>query len=182
MQDTAKQVAGIVDNIRRVFQVINEQSQKVKRETGLTGPQIWTIKTIRDAAPVSVKELASRIYLHPATVVGIIDRLEESGFVTRTRSREDRRVVLVELTLKGRQLVGKAPEAIQGVLVTGLEKMPAKKRNIIDNGLAELVKMLGIETMPPQLMLSHELNLQRHVSRNAENNEKTIKTKKAKRI
>jgi len=159
MEETAKQVAGIVDNIRRVFQVINEQSQKVKRETGLTGPQIWTIKTIYNAGPMSVKDLAHRIYLHPATVVGIIDRLEKNGFVSRSRSGEDRRFVSVALTLKGRQLVDKAPEAIQGILVTGLEKLPAKKRRIIDDGLIELVKMLGIETIPPQLILSRELNL-----------------------
>jgi len=179
MKDTAKQVAEIVDNIRRVFQVINEQSQKVKRETGLTGPQIWTIKTILDAAPLSVKDLANRVYLHPATVVGIIDRLEESGYVTRTRSLEDRRVVLVELTAKGRTLVVNAPEAIQGVLVTGLEKMPVRKRNIIDHGLAELVRMLGIETLPPQLMLSQELNLRRRVKGDAGRGAKEIKTKRA---
>lgn len=177
MKDTAKQVAEIVDNIRRVFQVINEQSQKVKRETGLTGPQIWTIKTILDEAPLSVKDLAQRVYLHPATVVGIIDRLEDNGFVTRTRSLEDRRVVLVGLTAKGRKLVVNAPEAIQGVLVTGLEKMPVKKRNIIDHGLAELVKMLGIETMPPQLMLSQEVNLRRRAKSDTGRGVKETKTK-----
>jgi MarR family transcriptional regulator, organic hydroperoxide resistance regulator len=159
MNDSSKQVAGIVDNIRRVFQVINEQSQKVKRETGLTGPQLWTIKTISDSAPINVKDLAQRIYLHPATVVGILNRLEESGLVQRLRSNDDRRVVTVGLTRKGKQLVTKAPEVIQGILVSGLEKLSEKKRDKIDDGLAELVKMLGIEMMPPQLLLSPEVNL-----------------------
>lgn len=159
MNDSSEQVAEIVDNIRRVFQVINEQSQKVKRETGLTGPQLWTIKTISASAPINVKDLAQRIYLHPATVVGILNRLEESGLVQRLRSNEDRRVVTVELTRKGKQLVAKAPEVIQGMLVSGLEKLSEKKRNKIDDGLTELVKMLGIETIPPQLLLSPEVNL-----------------------
>jgi MarR family transcriptional regulator, organic hydroperoxide resistance regulator len=179
MKDTAKQVAEIVDNIRRVFQVVNEQSQKVKRETGLTGPQIWTIKTILDAAPLSVKELARRVYLHPATVVGIVDRLEENGYVTRTRSLEDRRVVLVALTAKGRKLVANAPAVIQGMLITGLEKLPAKKRKIIDDGFIELVKMLGIETMPPQLILSQELNVRSRTKSGAGRGAKEIKTKRA---
>ncbi len=159
MGRNSKQVAEIVDNIRRVFQVINEQSKRVKRQTGLTGPQLWTIKTIADADTINVKELAHRIYLHPATVVGILDRLEENGLVVRTRSKEDRRVVGIKLTGKGQQLVANAPEAVQGILASGLEKLTGRQLSIIDNGLAELVKMLGIETLPPKLMLSPEINV-----------------------
>ena len=44
-------VAEIIDDIRRVFQVVNEQSKKAKRETGLTGPQLWAIKMIGELAP-----------------------------------------------------------------------------------------------------------------------------------
>lgn len=159
MGRNSKQVAEIVDNIRRVFQVINEQSKRVKRQTGLTGPQLWTIKAIADAENINVKELAHRIYLHPATVVGILDRLEENGLVVRARSKEDRRVVGLKLTAKGRQLVANAPEVVQGMLVSGLEKLTKNQLELIDNGLEELVKMLGIETLPPKLILSPELNV-----------------------
>ena len=55
-----------------------------------------------------VSELARRMYLHPATVVGIFTRLESHGLIKRTRSKEDRRVVWVELTLKGKNLVAAA--------------------------------------------------------------------------
>jgi DNA-binding MarR family transcriptional regulator len=158
MKDETSQVAGIVNNIRRVFQVLNEQSQQVKRLTGLTGPQLWTIKTIAAAPPVSVKDLAARIHLHPATVVGILDRLEEGGFVRRIRTQVDRRVVTVGLTEKGRGLVAGAPEAIQGMLVSGLKRLPAGTRKRIDDGLAELVRMLGVETVPTRLVLSDEVH------------------------
>ena len=153
-------MAEIVDNIRKVLQVINEQSKKVKRDTGLTGRQLRTIKTIAKSAPINVKDLAQCIYLHPTTVVGILDRLEEAGFVSRLRSNEDRRVVVINLTGKGKQLVAKSPDVIKGMLVSGLEKLPKKQLNIIDDGLAELVKMLGIEAIPPQLILSSEMNRQ----------------------
>ena len=33
-------ISNIIDNLRRVFQILNEQSKKVERETGLTGPQL----------------------------------------------------------------------------------------------------------------------------------------------
>ena len=105
MTETARMVADIIDNLRRVFQVIHEQSKKIERETSLTGPQLWAIKVIAESAPIKVSDLARRMYLHPATVVGILDRLEGRGLVTRKRSREDRRVVEIDLTAQGRFLV-----------------------------------------------------------------------------
>src|SRR5664280_2466762 len=98
MLDKNQKISDIIDNLRRVFQILNEQSKKVERETGLTGPQLWAIKTINESSPVNVSELANKLYLHPTTVVGIIDRLEKQDLVKRQRSKEDRRVVLIELT------------------------------------------------------------------------------------
>ena len=67
------------------------------------------------------------MYLHPATVVGILDRLEKQGLAARVRSTEDRRVVKVELTRQGQYLVKKAPEVAQGLLVSKLKKLASTK-------------------------------------------------------
>ncbi len=50
----AKMVADLIDNLRRVFQAVNEYSKKAERETGLTGPQLWAIKVLAEAAPIKV--------------------------------------------------------------------------------------------------------------------------------
>jgi MarR family transcriptional regulator, organic hydroperoxide resistance regulator len=117
-------IADTIDNLRRVFQVIQEYSKKVEHSTGLTSPQLWAIKVLAKAAPVTVSELARRMYLHPTTVGGVLTRLESHGLIRRTRSKEDRRVVRVELTSKGKKLVTAAPEVAQGLLVIGLERTP----------------------------------------------------------
>ena len=159
MKNTATLVADIVDNLRRVFQVVNEQSKKAEHETGLTGPQLWAIKVIAESAPIKVSDIARKMYLHPATVVGIIDRLETRGLVERIRSKTDRRVVEVRLTELGKDKVAQSPEVAQGLLVRGLEALPDKKLNNISNGLEQLVEILGAQEIPPQLILSSELNL-----------------------
>jgi len=151
-------VAEIIDNLRRVFQVVNEQSKKAEHETGLTGPQLWAIKTIAQEAPIMVSEIARRMYLHPATVVGILDRLEKQRLVVRIRSTEDRRVVRVELTAQGRALVKKSPEVAQGLLVAGLEKLSSNKLEIIARALDQMAEILGAQNIPPQLILSPEIN------------------------
>ena len=165
INEKSRVVADIIDNLRRVFQVVNEQSKKVEKETGLTGPQLWAIKTIAEAAPIKVSELARCMYLHPATVVGILDRLEGRGLVSRSRSREDRRVVDIELTGQGKELVAKAPEVAQGLLVKGLEPLSERRLLNIADGLEQMVKILGAQETPPQLILSPEINVPRKTKR-----------------
>lgn len=155
----AKLVAEIIDDIRRVFQAVNEQSKKAQRETGLTGPQLWAIKTIGELAPVRVSDLAARMYLHPATVVGILNRLETQNFIRRIRTNEDRRVVRIELTEAGNDLVAKAPQVVQGLLVCGLEVLPLAELQEISGSLRKLVHILGAQELPPQLLLSQEVNV-----------------------
>jgi MarR family transcriptional regulator, organic hydroperoxide resistance regulator len=158
-------IADIFDNLRRVYQVINEQSKKAKKQTGITGPQLWAIKMIAESSPVQVSELAHKMYLHPATVVGILNRLEEQGLVIRTRTREDRRIVDVNLTPEGNALVARAPEVAQGLLAAGLEVLPAARLLDIASALDQLVHILGAQEVPPHLILSPEVNLPRKLEK-----------------
>lgn len=164
MSDKSQDVADIIDNIRRVFQVVNEYSKRIEKKTGITGPQLWAIKTIAQESPIMVSELARRMYLHPATVVGILDRLEKQGLVVRVRSTVDRRVVRAELTGRGQELVRKAPEVAQGLLVSGLENLPPKNLKNISSGLDQLVNLLGAQDLPPQPILSPELGIAKKIS------------------
>jgi|GEM_PF-103524 DNA-binding MarR family transcriptional regulator len=160
-----KAIADIFDNLRRVYQVINEQSKKAKKQTGITGPQLWAIKMIAESSPVQVSELAHKMYLHPATVVGILNRLEEQGLVLRTRTREDRRIVDVNLTPEGKALVVRAPEVAQGLLAAGLEVLPTAGLLDIASALDELVQILGAQEVPPHLILSPEVNVPRKLKK-----------------
>jgi DNA-binding MarR family transcriptional regulator len=151
-------IAGIIDDIRRVFQVVHEQSRKAEKATGLTSPQLWALKTIAQESPIMVSDIARRMYLHPATVVGILDRLEKQNLVIRVRSIDDRRIVRVELTAKGRTLRKKAPEIAQNLLVGGLEKLPQRNLNKIASSMKQIVGMLGAQDKPVHLILSPEVN------------------------
>ena len=155
-------VADIIDNLRRVFQVVNEQSKRAERETGLTGQQLWAIKLLAETGEVKVSELARRMYLHPATVVGILDRLEARGMVARRRSNTDRRIVHISLADKGMELLSKAPVVAQGLLTQGLEVLDESDVAGIAASLERLVSILGAQELPPQLFLSTENNESSH--------------------
>lgn len=152
-------IASTFDNLRRVVQVVQGYSKRAERVAGLTGPQLWAIKVLSESAPIMVSDLARRMYLHPSTVIGILDRLESRGLVRRTRSTEDRRVVTVALTWKGKDGVKKVPVVAQGLLLTGLEELSDADLRLISEGLKLLVGILGARRMPPQLMFSEEVNV-----------------------
>jgi DNA-binding MarR family transcriptional regulator len=152
-------VAGIIDDIRRVFYVLAEQSRKAEIETGLTGSQLWVIKMLEGTSPMKVTDLARRMYLHPATMVGLLDRLEAKGLVQRARSEKDRRVVHVFNTDLGRELVQNSPEVAKEMLVKGLEPLSEKRIKMISVGLDQIVELLGVREEPPKLIHSSESNL-----------------------
>lgn len=151
-------IAGAFDNLRRVVQVVHGYSKRAEHVSGLTGPQLWAIKVLAESAPIMVSDLARRMYLHPSTVIGILDRLETRELVTRTRSTEDRRVVTVGLTRSGMEAVKKVPVVAQGLLLKGLEELSDHDLKVISEGLGLLVGILGAQRMPPQLLFSEEVN------------------------
>jgi len=159
IKSKSEMVAGIIDDIRRVFYVFAEQSRKAKHETGLTGSQLWVVKLLEGGSPMKVTDLARRMYLHPATMVGLLDRLEVKGLVLRTRSDKDRRVVHVSITEQGQELVQNSPEVAKKLLVKGLEPLTNKEVKVISDGLEQIVSILGVQEEPPQLIHSSDVNL-----------------------
>ncbi|WNI15602.1 MarR family transcriptional regulator [Actinacidiphila sp. ITFR-21] len=52
--------------------------------------------------PIGPTALARRAGLHPATLTGVLDRLERGGWVVRTPNPSDRRAILVQ-AVKGKE-------------------------------------------------------------------------------
>jgi DNA-binding MarR family transcriptional regulator len=114
---------------------------------------------LAESAPIRVTDLARRMYLHPSTVVGILDRLEQRAQVTRKRSEEDHRVVTVSLTAKGKETVSNVPQIAKGLLLKGLKELSDGDLQTASEGLRRLVGILGVEGMSPPLLLSPEVNV-----------------------
>ena len=92
---------------------------------GLTYTQYVTMMALWERDGVTVGELGDRLYLDSATLTPLLKRLESHGYLSRTRSPKDERVVIITLTEKGRDLRRQAldvPSCIAGRV--GLE--PAK--------------------------------------------------------
>ncbi|MCR5154967.1 MAG: MarR family transcriptional regulator [Lachnospiraceae bacterium] len=76
----------------------------------LTYTQYITMMVMWEHKSISVKDLGEYLYLDSGTLTPLLKTLEKKGFVTRTRSKEDERVLIVEVTKEGMDLREKALE------------------------------------------------------------------------
>jgi len=74
------------------------------RDVGLYPGQELLLMALWAHEPRTPGELARELHVEPPTVVKAVARLETAGFLSRTRSTDDRRVVHVSLTPAGREL------------------------------------------------------------------------------
>ena len=73
-------------------------------ELGLTYPQYITMMVLWENNATTVKSLGQELYLDSGTLTPLLKKLEEKGLVTRRRSEQDERNLIVTLTEKGEAL------------------------------------------------------------------------------
>jgi MarR family transcriptional regulator, 2-MHQ and catechol-resistance regulon repressor len=84
------------------FHAFERQSgANIRCRTGLTPSQFDIVATLGNTPGMTFKELGERTLITKGTLTGVIDRLQEKGFVERVTQLEDRRSTLVRLTKQG---------------------------------------------------------------------------------
>jgi DNA-binding MarR family transcriptional regulator len=87
--------AAVKESMRELSVQLSLLNAQVSAHLKLKEADIDCLDVITRYGPVSPSALARRTGLHPATLTGILDRLERGGFISRERSPADRRAVLI---------------------------------------------------------------------------------------
>jgi DNA-binding MarR family transcriptional regulator len=90
---------------RAMVAVRKLRGRETHRPDQISYAQYGLLFGLAGASERSARELADHVDLTPATVTQMLEHLEDAGLVKRTRSDEDRRVVLSSLTDRGAELV-----------------------------------------------------------------------------
>jgi len=131
--------------IAKIHQVSGRVFTRKLKEHGITeiNPaqgRILFVLWKNDDVPIRI--LAERTMLEKSTLTSMLDRLEESGHITRAPSRDDRREIIISRTDKDRafqQLYDKASAEMTEIFYLGLSE---KERNEIDRYLEKLLANL----------------------------------------
>lgn len=105
--------------------------------TGLTAPQFIVLMWLKEQGPLPMSDLAERVGITMAGATGLVDRLVHAGWVSRERSVEDRRIVMIHLTPAGAAAVAEDKARRH-------ERLCRLTSALTDNDLAELERILRV--------------------------------------
>lgn len=74
----------------------------------LTYTQYITMMVVWEENEITVKELGEKLFLDSGTLTPVLKKLEQKGFVTRNRSKDDERNLIIKVTAEGKKLREKA--------------------------------------------------------------------------
>ena len=118
--------------------VVNHYTPYLK-PLGLTYTQYIVLLTLWESGCATVGDLCRKLYLDNGTITPLLKKMEEEGFIARSRSKQDERVVTVSVTETGwelRQAAKEVPFQVGGCLPLSREDaytLYRLLRKLIDN-------------------------------------------------
>ena len=100
------------------------------------------LRFLAEYGPSTVGDIQAHLYTSPSTASAIISQLEDAGQVTRTRSPDDNRVVIVTITNAGQDIATRTPVGGIGLLRQRLGGLPEKRLRQMDESLAEIMRLM----------------------------------------
>jgi DNA-binding MarR family transcriptional regulator len=132
--------------VSELLQIVDQMAATMFRFTAremdkadLSSNRFNALRALGSDEPLTMSALADRLKVSTAAVTSIVDKLEAEGLASRTRSTEDRRQVLVDITPRGR-------EAVESVLKVRIDLIRYMLENVspeMQQNWLELYRELG---------------------------------------
>jgi len=95
----------LVEKLNAVYDKVKKIKSKSLKETKLTIPQITVLEVVKRKGAIPLKVIGEELKVTGANITCIIDNLEKEKLIKRSSSKNDRRVILAELTAEGEKKV-----------------------------------------------------------------------------
>lgn len=111
-----------VVSLMRAQQIVLSQLEEVVRPYGLSYAryELLTLLSFSKTGELPLSKIGDRLQVHPASVTGAVDKLEQQGLVTRVPHPEDRRAVLARITEQGRRIAEDSTAALNSGPFAGI--------------------------------------------------------------
>lgn len=124
-----KELAGHLDSLlQRISNSTHKQKSFFAEEIGISRQQFDVLCIIYEKGQVTMGELCKDISSACSTATDLADKLEKAGYVERIREKRDRRVVRLNILVKGEKLVKTVIERRAGALSQILEAFDREDR------------------------------------------------------
>ncbi|HEY3008644.1 MAG TPA: MarR family transcriptional regulator [Micromonosporaceae bacterium] len=87
--------SAVRDSLRELIVQLSVLNHHIGARLDIRDIDLDCLDVLAREGPLSPSALARRAGLHPATMTGVLDRLERAGWIERARHPSDRRAILV---------------------------------------------------------------------------------------
>lgn len=119
--------------IKQINSELEKNANNMLRKDDLTVSQIGALMELDESIEkqMELKELEEILHIAKPTVVGIVKRLEDKGFVISTRSIQDKRVRIIQLTPLGEECCRRAKERMEQAEMALTSSLTETERSIL---------------------------------------------------
>ena len=125
-----------------LLQFLRRQARQLADERGLRSRELSVLRYLLESESATVGQVQAFVHKSPSTASSLLVQLEEKGYVTRTRSQQDHRVVIVELTATGQEIATNTPLGGLALLRRRLGGLPQERLSEIDHSLGEIMHLM----------------------------------------
>lgn len=124
------------DKISKAYDKGRKAQVKQMYGEKLTAPQFGVLEVLAKSGSIPLKRISEELMVTGANITCVVDNLEKENLVRRVHSKEDRRVILAELTSEGKAKIDSImPEYVQN-MATQLSTLSSEDQK-------ELIKLLN---------------------------------------
>lgn len=122
----------------RLINSIEEQAVKTEGYRNITTNDMHVIEAIGIGSPRNMTAVAKRLGVTTGTLTIAVNGLVKKGFVERVRSEEDRRVVLVSLSEKGKAVFSRHQKFHEEMIGAVVSQLDEGEKNTLEKALKNL--------------------------------------------
>lgn len=128
--------------------IVRAMERELRQQSQRADPTHVQILGMLVDRPHSISELAARQHVSLPSMSKTVSTLVERGWIERTPTPEDRRVVLVKLTVSGGDALREARSVMVQAVARAMTPLTAQERLRLADGLAALCKSIEQRAEP----------------------------------
>jgi DNA-binding MarR family transcriptional regulator len=141
--------APIIADFRAAMTQVKCASSERLVRMGVSMAQVHIMYTLQRNGEMPMSRLADVLQVSLSNATGLIDRIEERGFVERTRVPEDRRVVMIRVTDAGRRMLEEVDAISSDLLRSVFGRIGRSQVAAVGRAIADLRRGLEETTGVP---------------------------------
>lgn len=142
------QLDSVLNFMRMLWSIehgLQRVSKRMNATLGITGGQRLVLLVVERFPGLSARDLADALHLHPSTITGVLQRLEQKGLLEREQDARDNRRVHLHIRKKGTAFTRHRADTVESAVTRALFRIPDRQIRDARKVLASIADALNQE-------------------------------------